>query len=102
MDASYFVYKGDENWYDINSLLADFVMAIIASTAILELFRGVAHCNSMFAITHSGIKDAMNMSDREMDIARTFFYLWGLASLILGFAYLQPFLYGKNLTDMVK
>ena len=77
-------------------------MAVIGLTAIQELFRGIAHCYTTFALSKSGIKDAMNMSDREADIASIFFYLWGLVSIILAGAYLQPFLYGQNLTGMVK
>ena len=104
MSTSYFVYEGDTNWYDVNSLLADSLAAILGITSALELLRGVIHGVFPYE-SHtkiSGMYDALNMSQRELDISAVFTGKWGVASLVLFFAYLQPFFFADNLTQLAE
>ena len=48
------------------------------------------------------MKEDLDMTQRELDIAAIYTSKWGVASLVLFFAYLQPFFFGETLTQMTQ
>lgn len=91
-----FIYEGDTNWYDTNSLLYDVVFGCLVLTIITELFRGIVHGIFPYE-SHtkiSGLANALSLEGSSLDAVAQMTSIWGMTSIILAFMYAQPLIFG--------